>query len=331
MRLFDVLNLGLGPYTLWYGASRLKLRGEMRPQPARLVQHCIFMSSTVDRMNRWNLSSLISYATVWCLESGFRPIHTVIWRFSAQTERRDEASASTAHTTLHLHVFDCRSYESLLTFSLISHATISCLEPGFMLLCTHYDRLDMALLSSPWVLWWCRLMTHTTLHLHEIDCRSYESFHLSSLISYATVWCLESGFMANTSDTKFLLSKIGQKVFSKFSRVFNKVFKNLWIRFHLKILLAPASRSFSNNIWSEMHLRSSTSPHGVHNTTHISSLPTPLRPWWLQLMQAVELRRLAMAQWRWAGSKCQMKDDDGNQCNRLLRHACQTESEDAAI
>ena len=44
-----------------------------------------------------------------------------------------------AHTTLYLHEFDCRTYDSLQTSSLISYATMVFLEPGFMLIHTVID------------------------------------------------------------------------------------------------------------------------------------------------------------------------------------------------
>ena len=76
---------------------------------------------------------------VW-LEAGFMLIHTVIdliWRSSALIQKK--VGHISTHTTLYLHDFDCSSYESLLTSSLISYATIVWLEPQFALIHTVID------------------------------------------------------------------------------------------------------------------------------------------------------------------------------------------------
>ena len=72
-----------------------------------------------------HLSSLISYATVCCFETGFMLIHTVIdliWRSSALNHIQVGHIRDT-NDTASLE-FDCRSHESLQTSSLISYATI---------------------------------------------------------------------------------------------------------------------------------------------------------------------------------------------------------------
>ena len=75
-----------------------------------------------------------------------------------------------ANSTMHLHMFDCKSHESLQKSSLISYKTKCCLQCG---LCSYkLWQTWLAVLSCHKVLCWGRIRAHTTLHLHEFDCRS---------------------------------------------------------------------------------------------------------------------------------------------------------------
>ena len=80
--------------------------------------------------------------------------------------------------------------------SLISYTTMYLLSWTWVYAHTHCDRLDIALLRSQQrgKRWGGLIKVHTTLYLHEFDCRSYESLQTSSLISYATIVWLEPQF-----------------------------------------------------------------------------------------------------------------------------------------
>ena len=101
------------------------------------------------------------------------------------------------YTTLYLHEFVFKSYESLqdILSDIICNYLLSW---TWVYAYTHCDRLDVAILSSLKETRWGRIRAHTTLYFHVFDCRSYDSLHLSSLIPYATIVWLEPGLLIQT-------------------------------------------------------------------------------------------------------------------------------------